>query len=1211
MRLNRRSGLLAFVLSLVVVSLLFVFLVRSSDPRVGTRADLPGAKVGLQDLGAAPAKPKTDVEKKPADGGAEKAPEAQEEEVEEEGEPLLSGTVYGETAPLPGATVTAYPFQLVKDLIRKYESLSIGGFADIPGLVRQVKGDLLALRSRGIATKTDEAGRYAYRDLKPGEHAFLVVGPGHVFRVGDTTVINKKEPRILDFHLQVGQVVAGKVVDPSGVAVAGASVLAVYQVKGIGGIGKFVRRLLGLVNGEFLSGPFRDTTDGDGRFRLDTLPPGLYELNVHHAAYSEGHVPDVATGTTEIVVKLGPGGTVRGRLVDASGEPVADIPVALTAKEDKVQIPVPVPGVSEAVNAFRRLIGDDDLEAHSTAEGIFTYERVRPGAYELSIEAVGFLPHRQPLSVVDGEVLDLGDITLDRGSSIRGVVITKKKEPVSGASVTAQVETRGRMQFVKGLVSHLTGRSRTSANEAGEFVLSGIHAAESMYRVVAFQETRGMGMVSGVVPDGEPVEIVLQDPWYIKGIVVRASDKTPVPGAQVTGGGAETTADEAGRFALGPALPGAGRTLFGGGRPQLHLYVGADGLEPHHAMLSEEEISEEITVELRREASVEGIVRGPDGDPQPGSIVRLVPGELPPIGGFELLTLGVTFSDREGTFRFGELRHGMDVRALAVFPGYATAESERLRLRPDEPPPYVELELGLGGSIVGLVTDGRDPLSGVKIRMQQGRPQGRERGAAFFLQMFGLPEAGKVTYSSSEGRFSYRDLAPGLYSVTASAGAGIKQNVEVDVVPEKETEVVMELEVGGTISGVVFTAEGGPIPAATVRLLESGNQSRLGLQKAFGGALVSQVTDQLGQFLFKQVKTGRYVLIAQKEGYAPREIDSVYVDQEAYAIVLELEASIVGEVKLQGTGEPVTVFQTRLDKVMKKGRWTSPLKQWRGVENLDGVFLYERLEAGTYQIEVRAEGAAPKIVDVAVESGKESFVKVELEKPGVITGVVLAAADQRPVSRARVAIVASTGSSTTGSAGEVFGAFMEDRMKEIATMTGDDGRFVMAEVPPGTHTVEATHKDFRPGTTQVTVEAGAEVDCRIDLRFGFDLSGIIVDHAGEPEPERMLLVTGPENTEKVTRSAEDGTWLVSGLKAGTYRIYCPTPDLSRELPPVDIEITDDTAGVEIALPPPLEEPPLEELPPEETPAEGQPRPSIPEDAPIPEDVRDTIEKKVQ
>jgi hypothetical protein len=178
-------------------------------------------------------------------------------------------------------------------------------------------------------------------------------------------------------------------------------------------------------------------------------------------------------------------------------------------------------------------------------------------------------------------------------------------------------------------------------------------------------------------------------------------------------------------------------------------------------------------------------------------------------------------------------------------------------------------------------------------------------------------------------------------------------------------------------------------------------------------------------------------------------------------------------------------------------------------------------------------------------------------------------------------------------------------MKEIATMTGDDGRFVMTEVPPGMHTVEATHNDLRPGRVEVTVEAGAEVDCKILMREGFDLSGTIVDHLGEPEPERMLLVRGPENTEKVGRSAEDGTWLVSGLKAGKHRIFCPTPDLSRELPPVDIEIADDTAGVEIVLPPPLEETPVEEVPPEETPTDA---PIPPEGPPIPEGVREKIEK---
>ena len=85
------------------------------------------------------------------------------------------------------------------------------------------------------------------------------------------------------------------------------------------------------------------------------------------------------------------------------------------------------------------------------------------------------------------------------------------------------------------------------------------------------------------------------------------------------------------------------------------------------------------------------------------------------------------------------------------------------------------------------------------------------------------------------------------------------------------------------------------------------------------------------------------------------------------------------------------------------------------------------------------------------------------------------------------------------------------------------------------------------------------------------------------------------------------------MKAGKYRIYCPTLELSRELPPIDIEISGDTSGVEIALPPPGEEPPVEEAPAEEVPIDEVPRDDTtrPDGRPpvkVPEGVRERLDK---
>lgn len=1212
---------LASVATVVLTALVLFLLFRSSseDMRPGAPPDRAVRTETLAQPGPAQAAKSATPEEKGAPVEAAGEPE-------ETAPPALAGTVYGERGPLPGATVSAYPFAMVKELIHKYESISVSGLGDIPALLAQVRQDILGLKSRGFGATTNAEGRYAYAYLAPGEYTFLVLGPGHIFKAGDTALIQKDVPCERDFTLSAGQPIAGKVINPRGEAVAGASVLALYQVQGLGGIGKLVRKGLAFLNGEFLKGPFEGKTGPDGRFRIDTLPPGVYELDITAPSYADVRIPDVATGTGELVIQLGDGGTIRGTAVDEE-KPVANVIVRLVANEDKFQLPIPVPGVNDALESVRHLLDEEDRSRLTDAAGVFVWEHLRPGAYELRLDAPGYLPYARDVAVGDGQTVDLGQIALDKGNLVRGRVVTGRKEPVAGAVVAAQPESGNQMQVIMSAVGYATGRTRAVTDARGEFALSGLARSAAMFRVVASHQRFGVGTAGGVRPDGEPVEIVLEEPWTLAGRVVRASDKQPVAGAEVYGGGAEARTDLDGLFVLAPVVPDANPLLFRSfaqqgvegrrrraeavgraesqappelppqarGEPTVRLFARAEGLSPRERFLTEKDMEREIVLELRDEIRVEGIVRSPEGEPKAGVFVRLVPGQMPPIGGLEMLTLGVALSNAEGLFSFGQLRGPFELRVAASFPGYATVQSEPFWIGRDSPPPFIELQLGPGGAVTGIVTNARDraPLPGVKLRLHAAQERGEAGRVGVFLSMFGIPEAGDVAYSDAEGRFGYHDVTPGEYMVTASAGAGITRSVKVEVPPNEVAEAAIELEVGGTISGVVVDAAGAPVSFASVRLLDAGNSSLVSLQRALGGSTARQSTDAAGVFEFAQVRHGTYSLVAEKQGYAPREVGNVHVDDDAVRVVLEAEGSIAGGVRRAGTGEIVTAFQVRIDRT-EKG-WNSPLKTPRAVDDPDGLFWYEGLAAGSYLVAVRADGAAPATVPVTVESGRQSVVEVLLEIACSVTGTVVLEDGETPVARARVALVAARSEGAT-SAAEAFGGYIEGRMNEIAASTNNEGAFTLNNLPPGELELEATHNVYRPSRAAVTVTAGERGTCTIVMREGFSLSGTLYDFEGVPEPERAILVEGPDNIQKVTRSGRDGGFSFSGLKAGKYRLWCPTPDLSRELPPQEIEIAEDRSGLLITLPPPADRTPPGELP-------GD-TPAVPE---LPEDLKGRID----
>ncbi len=1209
--MNRKLRVTLAALFSVAVAAVILFLLFRSGPDAG-ELPLPPDRAGGAAGQLAPIAESGDAAK--ASAGETPAAPGDEEKAPAEAPPALHGTVSGERGPLPGATVNVYPFAMVKELIHKYESISVSGLGDIPALIGGLKQDILGLKSRGIGAVTTSEGKYAFKTLPPGEYTFLVLGPGHIFRAGDSAFIQKDASCERNFLLSAGQSIAGKVVDPQGNGVAGASVLALYQVQGFGGIGKLVRKGLAFLNGEFLKGPFEAKSGADGRFRIDTLPPGVYELDVVSPSYADARIPDVATGSGELVIQLGDGGTILGTVVEGE-KPIANAAVRVVANEDKFQIPIPVPGVNDALEGLRPLLEEEDRARLTSSEGAFLWQHLRPGSYELRIDAPGYLPLARDVAVADGQRVDLGRIPLDKGSVVRGRVITSRKAPVAGATIAAQPETGNQMQTIMGALGYVTGRTRATTDANGEFALSGLARSATAFRVVATHPRFGMGSAGGVKPEGEPVEITLTEPWQVAGKVVRAQDKQPVARAEVYGGGAETKTDEEGRFVLAPVVPDANpmlfasfaqgqgqgqegrRRIFGGqakdgqqprvqvpasaarGEPTLRVFARAEGLSPRDKFLTEKDLDKELVIELAEEIRVEGIVRTPDGEAKAGVLVRLVPGQLPPIGGMDMITLGVAISGPDGKFSFGQLRGPFELRASASFPGYATAQSESFWIGRDTPPPFIELQLGPGGAIVGTVTNAADrsPLAGIKLRLHAAQEKGEVGRVGIFLAMFGIPEAGDATYSNTEGRFGYTDITPGEYMVTATAGAGISRSVKVDVVPNETAEVAIELDVGGTITGVVIDRAGGPVAFASVRLLDSGNSSLAGLQKAFGGSTARQSTDALGAFTFSQVRKGTYSVLAEKEGFAPREVGELHIDAEPVRVVLEAEGAILGYVVRGGSGEAVTAFKVRIDKNEKGNRWNSPMKAMRAIDHPEGVFAYEGLSAGEYLLEVRADGAAPATVTATVESGKETAVEVVLDIPCSVAGKVVLDGTETPVPRARVALVSSKPADASNAA-EAFGGFMESRVNEIATTTREDGTFTLENLPPGQLELEATHNVYRPGKATLTVAPGEQGTCTIGMREGFGLAGTVLDFEGNPEPERAILLEGPDRIQKVTRSDGAGIFKFSGLKAGKYRLWCPTPDLSAELPPQDLDVAADTEGIVLTLPPPADQTPPGEVP---------------------------------
>jgi protocatechuate 3,4-dioxygenase beta subunit len=275
-------------------------------------------------------------------------------------------------------------------------------------------------------------------------------------------------------------------------------------------------------------------SDAGGRFRFTGLPEGRYALS----AVRPGGPPDhralqpsveASSGDAEVRVVVRGDGQVKGRVV-LEGKPVDGFSVSLGPVN-----PVPFTG------------GTFVLAAPA-------------GAHTLTITGPAFATRElEDVSVVEGEVRDLGTITVQRGRSITGRVLGPDGAPVAQAQVVAG-------QFLSGGGSQLfipteSGEAQeTTSDEDGRFVLSGFPPGP----LVVVAERAGQGRSDSVpIPPQQSsaeLDLVLRPTGALEGRVTRDgrpfADTVVIVTRQLRTANFFVMTGPDGRFALDALAPG-------------------------------------------------------------------------------------------------------------------------------------------------------------------------------------------------------------------------------------------------------------------------------------------------------------------------------------------------------------------------------------------------------------------------------------------------------------------------------------------------------------------------------------------------------------------------------------------------------------------------------------------------------------------------------
>lgn len=375
-------------------------------------------------------------------------------------------------------------------------------------------------------------GEFVIADL-PAGHPLHLLSSADGFLPTWTLGVETPPEEPVAIALQRAAAVAGTVVDEEGEPVTGGRVLLRWPGPPSGTVG--VERRRG-------DGSRRAEAEADGAFRFETLEPGTVELS----AESDEHLPsepvevELAPGEDRSGVRLvvRPGAVIRGRALDATGEPVAGAEVRA-----------------------------GPTTARSGADGSFRLAGLEPGFVGL----FGFHPDYrrtvEEVEVVAG--VNEQDLRFEDGYGLSGHTVDAAGEPIAGARVVVRQEALRELPGY-GATSGRDGAFRVVVSEEGSF---GLVATAPGYAPSVLS-----GLELGPAPV-EGVEVVLSKGASIVGQIygLEIDDLATVEveaGAQGLGSVAGTV-DYLGRYAVEHLVPGDWqvRARVAGGRREARATV--------------------------------------------------------------------------------------------------------------------------------------------------------------------------------------------------------------------------------------------------------------------------------------------------------------------------------------------------------------------------------------------------------------------------------------------------------------------------------------------------------------------------------------------------------------------------------------------------------------------------------------------------------------
>ena len=379
-------------------------------------------------------------------------------------------------------------------------------------------------------TTCDEEGAFDLRGLARAKLQARAESDQAASKLVEVDLTAQAAKQDLSLVLDVAGVIAGKVVDDKGAAVAE---VAVNAFPDLGEGGSF--------DGLALAGMSSAITNGAGEFTIPGLPDGAYKLSATRSGrrgfdWGQGGTP-AKTGDRSVLIKLPTPGMLKGRIVlEGASAPPRYATVQLGG-----EAPTPV------------------------KEGAFEVRDAAPGTHDVTFRGPEFAELvKRDVKLEAGKATDLGTVTVFRGRRLVGKVVDARGQPVVGAkvklgemlfSIEGQEDSMAGFEDMSGIRSAVSG-------VGGEFLIIGVPTKATT--VGAQHPSHGSSLpvpVAEGTQDPPPLTLALRGFGSIAGKVVQQG--VPQAGVTITesskGGGAQMAfaqTDEGGKFTLAKVAEG-------------------------------------------------------------------------------------------------------------------------------------------------------------------------------------------------------------------------------------------------------------------------------------------------------------------------------------------------------------------------------------------------------------------------------------------------------------------------------------------------------------------------------------------------------------------------------------------------------------------------------------------------------------------------------